>query len=149
MNDVKAFLTKIELYDAHITSLTQDIQSLQSMATKVTACMNQVAVSGSGSQDKLGDAVAKIVDLEGRIQKKVCKYTELKEKVIELIEKVEDPKQVMVLYKRYAEYKPWEEIACDLKCTFRNVCYIHGKALQAMEQVLKDEGVASEEVKEC
>lgn len=144
MKDVKALLRKIELYDTHINNLTQDIEALRTMATKITACMNQVVVSGSGNQDKLGDAVAKIIDLEGKIFKKVCVYTDLKEKVIELIEQVPDPDQVKVLHKRYAEYKQWEEIACEMKCTFRNVCYIHGKALQAVEEIWEGEGAENE-----
>ena len=146
MKDVKSYLRKIELYDTHINNLTQDIETLRSMTTKITACMNQVVVSGSGNQDKLGDAIAKIVDLEGRIYKKVGLYVDLKEKVIELIERVSDPDQVKVLHKRYAEYKQWEEIACEMKCTFRNVCYIHGKALQALEDIMKDEGVLNESI---
>lgn len=149
MNDVKAFLTKIEWYDTQIDNLTQDLQDAWAKATKVTACINLVSVSGSGNQDKLGNAVEVLEELEDKIQKKIFKYTILKEKSIELLEMVPDTNQVKVLHKRYAEYKPWEEIACDLKCTSRNVCNIHRKALQAMEQVLKDEGVASEEVKEC
>jgi DNA-directed RNA polymerase specialized sigma subunit len=44
---------------------------------------------------------------------------------------------VKVLHKRYFEYKPWEQIACEMGYSYRNVCYIHGKALQAFEALME------------
>lgn len=143
-NEEKKFLRRIELYDTQINDLTQEIETLRSMATKITACMNQVAVSGSGNQDKLGDAVAKIIDLEGKIYNKVCQFTNSKWKIIDAVGKLEDTDQVKVLHKRYSEYKPWDQIAVEMECTTRNVHNIHSKALQAVEGILKGNGVESE-----
>lgn len=142
MCDAKAYLRKIELLDAHINNKLSDLHQLRTMVTKITATISPVAVSGSGSQDKLGDAVAKIVDLQTDINKQIDEYVDLKREISAVLEKMDDPDQVKVLHKRYFEYKPWERIACEMKYSFRNVCYIHGKALQAVETILegKDKG---------
>ena len=113
------------------------------MVTKITATISPVAVSGTGSQDKLGDAVAKIVDLQEEINQKIDRYVDLKREISAVLEKLDDPDQVKVLHKRYFEYKQWERIACEMNYSFRNVCYIHGKALQAVEAILEG-GEASE-----
>ena len=140
MCDAKAFLMKIELLDAHINNRINDLHELRSLVTKITSTINQVCVSGSGNQDKLGDSVAKIVDLQDEINQKIDKFVDSKREVSAVLEKLQEPDHVKVLHKRYIEYKPWEQIACEMKYSYRNVCYIHGKALQAVEALLKDSG---------
>ena len=137
MCDAKSFLRKIELFDAHIDNRINDLHELKSLVTKITSTISQVCVSGSGNQDKLGDSVAKIVDLQDEINQKIDKYVDLKREVSTLLEQIEDPDQVKVLHKRYFEYKPWEQIACEMNYSYRNVCYIHGKALQAFEALME------------
>lgn len=137
MCDAKSFLRKIELLDAHINNRINDLHELKSLVTKITSTISQVCVSGSGNQDKLGDSVAKIVDLQDEINQKIDKYVDLKREVSTLLEQIEDPDQVKVLHKRYFEYKPWEQIACEMNYSYRNVCYIHGKALQAFEALME------------
>jgi DNA-directed RNA polymerase specialized sigma subunit len=135
--DAKAFLMKIELLDAHINNRINDLHELKSLVTKITATISQVSVSGSGNHDKIGDSVAKIVDLQDEINQKIDKYVDLKREISALLEKIQDPDQVKVLHKRYFEYKPWEQIACEMGYSYRNVCYIHGKALQAFEALME------------
>jgi DNA-directed RNA polymerase specialized sigma subunit len=136
--DAKAYLRKIELLDAHINNKLNDLFTLRTMVTKITATMSPVAVSGSGNQDKLGDAIAKIIDLQNEINQKIDMFVNSKREVSAVLEKLQDPDHVKVLHKRYIEYKPWEQIACEMCCTYRNVCYIHGKALQAVGALLED-----------
>ena len=140
MCDAKAYLRRIELLDAHINNKLNDLATLRTMVTKITATITPVAVSGSGNQDKLGDAIAKIVDLQDEINQKIDKFVDSKREVSAVLEKLQEPDHVKVLHKRYIEYKQWEQIACEMKYTYRNVCYIHGKALQAVEAILKDGG---------
>ena len=137
MCDAKAYLRKIELLDAHINNKLNDLHTLRTLVTKITATISPVCVSGSGNQDKLGDAVAKIVDLQDEINRKIDQYIDLKRDISAVLEQIQDPDQVKVLHKRYFEYSPWEKIACEMNYSFRNVCYIHGKALQAVEAILK------------
>jgi hypothetical protein len=137
VRDAKAYLRKIELLDAHINNKLSDLYTLRTMVTKITATISPVAVSGSGNQDKLGDAIAKIVDLQDAINRDIDKFVDAKREVSAVLEKLQDPDHVKVLHKRYIEYKPWEQIACEMCCTYRNVCYIHGKALQEVGALLE------------
>lgn len=140
MTDAKAFLRQIEVFDTHINNKLEEVAHLKDLATKITSSMKPDAGSGSGNSghDKIGDAVAKIVDLEREINKDIDAYIERKRKVSEIIKRVKDPDQLQVLYKRYIQYEHWEEIACEMHMTYRNVCYIHGRALQAVTELLKD-----------
>ena len=137
MCDAKAYLRSIELLDTHINNRINDLHELTSLATKITATISLVSVAGSGSQDKLGDSVAKIIDLQDEINRKIDKYIDLKREISSILEQLEDPDHVKVLHKRYFEYKPWEQIACEMNFSYRNICYIHGKALQAVEALME------------
>ena len=140
MCDAKAYLRKIELADVHINNKLEDLHKLRSMVTKITATISPVCVTGSGGQDKLGDAIAKIVDLQDEINRKIDRFVDLKREIESIIERIEDADQVAVLRKRYMEYKPWELIAVEVGCKYRNVCYIHSDALKAVEALLKGDG---------
>ena len=139
MCDAKTFLTQVKLYDTHINTKIEEMARLKGLATKITATLKQDVVSGGGNHDKVGDAVAKIVDLEREINAIIDAYVDLKRQVEEVIEKVTDPDQAAVLYRRYFLNERWEQIALDMNMTYRNVCYIHGKALQTVNKLLESE----------
>ena len=139
MNEVKAYLRRVEWYDAVINSKLEEVQALKDMTTKITSTLGGEIVSGTRGQDKLGNAVAKIIDLEAEIDQAIDDYIDLKKSVCSLIERVTDTDRHKVLHKRYVEFKPWEDIAEDMNMSLRNVYLIHGRALQDFEQLMKGE----------
>jgi DNA-directed RNA polymerase specialized sigma subunit len=136
MADAKAYLQQVKLYDTHINNKLEELARLKTLATQVTSSIKPVPAFGSGNSDKLGNIVAKIVDLESEINEAVDVYIDKQREISRMLEKLEDADQVAVLHKRYFEYMPWEQIACDMHMTYRNVCYIHGRALQEMERLV-------------
>lgn len=139
MGDAKEFLQQIKLHDARIDRNLEELDNLRAMTTKITATWKDDVVSGTGNQDKLGAAVAKIVDLQAEIDKDIDAYIDMKRKVWDLLNGIKNPEQLQILYKRYFKYEHWEQIACEMNMTYRNVCYIHGRALQAVSELLKGE----------
>lgn len=139
MGDAKAYLQQIKLHDARINRNLEELDNLRAMTTKITATWKDDVVSGTGNQDKLGAAVAKIVDLQTEIDKDIDAYIDMKRSVWDLLNRIENPDQLQILYKRYFKYEHWEQIACEMNMTYRNVCYIHGRALQAVSELLKGE----------
>lgn len=138
MTDAKRYLQQIRLYDSHINTKIEELHHLKTMVTKITPTLKQDVVSGGGSQDKLSDAVAKIVDLEAEIDREIDRYAEARTAVTGTIDKVRDSRLHSVLSKRYVEHKTWEQIACDMGVSYQWVCKLHGIALQAVEKILKN-----------
>ncbi len=147
MVDAKEFLSRVELIDMKINMKLDDLAQTKAMALKVTSTLKQDSVSSSGSHDKVGDAVAKIVDLERDIDRDIDAYIEFKREVSEVIDQLDNANQIEVLYKHYfgvwddKEERPYylslEEIAVEMHMSYRNVCYIHGDALKAVGEILK------------
>ena len=121
-----------------------DLLFLKELTTRITPSYKTEPVSGGGNSDKIGDAVSKMIDLEIEIAATIEAYIERKKKVGNIIEKIKNPDQAAVLYKRYFLYKSWEEIAREMCMSQRNVCYIHGRALQAVNEILKENAPKAE-----
>lgn len=136
-NEAQDYLLQVRKLDVNIDGKLEQVAHLKAMTTKITTTLKQDVVSGSGNQDKIGDAIAKIVDLEAEISKDIDALVDKKREICRVIESVKDPDQMEVLQKRYLLHEPLEQIALEMHCTYRNVCYIHGRALQAVMELLK------------
>lgn len=138
MMEPKKYLQQIRLYDSRINTKLEELHHLKEMVLRITPTLKDDVVSGGGgSQDKLADAVTKIVDLEEEVNRDIDRYVNAKQEISATLDKLTDPDQLQVLHMRYVQYKAWEQIACDMHMSYRNVCYIHGKGLQSVNQILK------------
>lgn len=138
MSNAKEYLQKMRMYDARIESKLLEVQQLKAMITKITPTLKEDVVTASGNKDKLGDAVAKIVDLESEINKDIDCYIELKREVKAKLEKLANPNYYKVLEKRYVQYYTFERIATEMHYSYRNITKLHGRALQAFARVIDD-----------
>lgn len=139
MIDAKRYLQQIRLYDSRIDIKCEELRRLEEMVLRITPTLKDDVSSSGGSQDKFADTMAKIVDLKAEINRDIDRFVDAKQKISGTLDKLSDPDQLKVLHKRYAQYKTWEQIACDMHMSYRNVCYIHGKALQAVNEIMKGE----------
>lgn len=137
MTDAKIYLKRIKLYDSIINEKIEEVDRLRSMLEKITPTLKSDVITGGGNQDKLADAVAKIVDLEAEINERIDYYCAIKRAVTKTLEALTNSDQYQVLMKRYVQFKTWEQIACEMNMTYRNVLYIHGKGLQAVNSILE------------
>lgn len=135
--DAKTFLQQVKLYDTHINCKLEEIARLKALSTKITTTYGKEVVSSSGNQDKLGDVVSKILDLEKEANAIIDTYINLKKEVDDVINEVSDPDEVAVLRKLYFLYEPWERIACEMHLSVRQTQRIHGNALITVNKILK------------
>ena len=135
-NPAQEFLRQVKLYDIHINNKLEEKARLKARALRITSSWGGEHVSGSGNQDNLGDAVSKIIDLEQEIDKAIDSFVNKKREVNAVLQKIQNPDQLDLLYKVYFQYETLEQVACEMNMSYRNACYIHGRALQAVEWIL-------------
>lgn len=136
----KEYLQQLERADAIIEQKMKEQADLEELFKCVRAIdygKDRVSSSGTGDAPFV-NPVLKIVMLEQEINAEIDKYVDLKRKITGEIQSLQDPQFIKVLFKRYVEYKGFDDIAKDLKCSERNVYTIHGQALKDFtEKVLK------------
>lgn len=134
----KDYLSKIGRCDDRINAMLEEVDNLYAMATKITPTLKQDVVSGGGNQDKIGDAVSRIVDLKAEINRRIDYYVDLKREANALLDQVENHLHYIVLYRRYMLGESFEQIASEINYTVRWTCSLHGRALEAFAIVLAD-----------
>lgn len=132
----KDYLQSIKKADMVVSALMRERDQLGDMRYRITQTLKPVMVSGGGAQGGFTDASDKMVDLENEIARKIAAYVDLKREAGVLLRLLENPQHYSVLHQHYVMYESFERIAVDMGYTYRNVCYLHGRALQAFQRVL-------------
>lgn len=138
MSEAKEYLEKIKWYDVLIDSKLEELANLNSLVRRITPVINTTGGGGTGNQDKLGDTIARIVDLQEEINMDVDMFVDRKREATKLLKRMENPLHYQILHKRYVLYKTFEQIAADTRYSYRNITHAHGRALQAFDKVLKE-----------
>ena len=139
MSEAKEYLEQIKWYDVLIDSKLEELTTLNSVVKRITPVMNTTGGgSATSNQDRLGDTIAKIVDLQEEINRDVDMFVDRKREAAKLLKKITQAEYFQVLHKRYVLYESFEKIATEMNYTYRGVCYVHGRALQAFDKVLRE-----------
>lgn len=133
----KEYLQQIRKADIMINYKQQQLDELRSLATSITSAMNPDKVQSSCVSDKVGDAVAKIVDLQNEINRDIDKLVDLKKEVMKVIDKL-DATSLELIYSRYFEFKTWEQIVCQMNYSCQWIWKLHGEALKKVSKLMKE-----------
>ena len=132
-------LQKILLDNAKIDTKIEELARLKSLATKVTAVMEGEVVSRTRNSDTMADTIAKIIEMQEQVNRLIDSYADRKMCLSKIIDGLNNPMQIRVLYGYYFAGKSFQRIADELGYSRRNICYIHGDALLAVENAMQKE----------
>lgn len=90
---------------------------------------------GHGGSDKVGVAVANIMEREQRVDDLSAAYTEKYKEVERVIGGLKDDTLEEVLELRYLRFLKWDEIAQQMNYTERHITRLHGIALQVLQKM--------------
>lgn len=133
--NAKEYLSQALWLDQRIDSKLQQLDSLRSLAIKVTTNFTQERVSGGNDvTSSVEKAIVKIVDLENEINEDIDELVDLKKDILQTINLLSDINYRLILEMRYISGKSWEEISEELNYSIRGIYKIHGKALKKIEE---------------
>lgn len=132
----KEYLQQIEILDELIDTKQVELFQLRRLATSVTVPADREAVQTSGTSDKVGNIVAKIVDLENTINEMIDEFIDKKLDCINIIDQIHDTLQHKVLHKHYVQYKTLVEIASEVGYSYQYILEIHKAALLKVEKIM-------------
>ena len=137
----KNYLMQIKNMDAKISTDLEELATLEALATKTTSVLGDERVQSSGSQQKMADAVTKIIAMKEKISGEIDRFVTFKKEARELIFGACDSDCISLLYKRYFLDKKWEEIAVEMNYTFKWVSGgLHQRALSQVQKALDERG---------
>ena len=135
----KEYLNKIRTMEAGINADIEEIESLTTLATKVTSVISDDRVQTSSNQQKIETYSVKIADLKSKIARELVEFLEYKKTVKKIIRESCSTDCVTLLHKRYFQYKKWEEIAVEMNYSYQWVSDgLHKKALKQVQKELDE-----------
>ena len=134
--NVKEYLSQAMWLDQTINSKIKHVESLRSLAMKVTTDTSRERVSGGPiDRSPMEKTIVKIVDLENEINAEIDRLVDLKTDILKSINRLKDPVCQLLLELRYVQGQSWEDVALALGYSERTIFSIHGRALKKFEDV--------------
>ncbi len=133
----KEYLQQLHKADVIIKQRIQEKVDLRARLSSIGSFdYSKECVQTSLPGDALyAEKIARLIDLENEIDRRIDRYDELKHKIIGQLHELNNTDQIKVLYKRYVLGENFEQIAVDLNFSIRNVYKIHGYALQEFQKI--------------
>ena len=135
--EVKDYLMRYREAVKRAAAASERINELRAMAERITP---KYGGSGSGQHlaaDKLGEAVARLVDASEKVCADVREMEETEQEIMRVINAVNDLSCRMLLYERYICGHTWEQIAVNMHYSYRGITKMHGRALLAAKECIE------------
>lgn len=137
----KEYLQQVGRLDEKIRQLEREIEALRAAEASLRSPWPDGLPRGTGIGDPVGREAARVADkirgLEERVMRKRGELFAKRLEVIETLGEMKDPTLNRLLWAKYVDGQTWEQIAVDLSYTYRHIINLHGKALEAMEEILE------------
>lgn len=144
--NAKDFLRQIRKIKAQIAYKTSLVEELRAKLTSISVPLDGDHVQLSHS-DKLAGTLSKIMALEEDINADIQQLTVAQKKIMEVVDQLDEP-YISLIYKRYFELKPWEQIAREMHYSVRWLTGyvnhqpgIHIRALNEVQRILDSQSL--------
>ena len=131
--DTKQYLGQISRLDRMIKNKMTELSQYKDLAYGLSAITNEERVQTTPEFDKMSGKIAKIIEMEQKIDNLIDEYVDKKNLIISQIDSMENETYYEILFARYIEKKTFEKIADEMNYSFRNTTRIHGRALREFE----------------
>lgn len=130
----KQYLGQIERLNRMIENKVIEVGQIRSMACNISAPIDKELVQSSSSYDKIGEKVARLVDLENETDELIKSFVEKRKHIISQIDSIDRKEYYLVLTYRYVQFMDFKEIFLKMGISERNMYYYYGQALKEFEK---------------
>ena len=135
--NAQEYLNQINMLDTKIRNKTAELETyrnnLYSMRTSTDYGMK---VQHSYDEDKITNLIGKITQAEDDINTMIDSLIEDKEKIINLIDRIDDADIYDVIHMRYVQYKTFSEIQKSKHYSDKWVYVLHRRGLKIIEKLI-------------
>ena len=129
------FLNKIRLLNILIENKKIELESLEALC-EYSPLNNSEKVQSSSKTDSSANRIINYVELKNELKNKIDELCKIKQEVIDVIDKVDDPRIIDLLYKRYVNCKSWQLISDETGLSRQWLWKLNGIALKKVQKIL-------------
>jgi DNA-directed RNA polymerase specialized sigma subunit len=130
--DAKSFLRQYIYASKEIDRKLEEIARLRELVTRINVASDNTRVQVS-PHDHVGDAIAKIVDMENEIDAQIDQLRTVKVKIEAALEAIDDKRLRLLLRYRYIDGLPFTVIGEKMSYSHRHIFRMFNFALQKIE----------------
>ncbi len=134
----KEYLSQARNLELKVRQLRQQAEEIKRLAQSVSSPSMSEKVQSSQTGGALEKSVERYLALAERAEFGALAFQELRLEIISRIGKLDRFEYIEVLTYRYIDYLRFEEIACKMNYSFRQVRRFHQRALESFEEKNKD-----------
>lgn len=133
----KDYLNQINRLNMLINNKLLEISQFKELSCSISAVKNDEKVMTTPNQDPIGTSIARLDEMERKLDDMIDDYIALKEKIKQQINKLPKEKHKIILYEKYIKFKSISEISKKMDMTDRGCKKAHKKALEEFEKINK------------
>lgn len=127
----KEYLRQLWNLDREIEIKYRELEELRAqVGIKAQPDPNENVGHSGNTSDPVSDIAVRIVQMEHRINRKIDRLINLKRKISDQIDGMENRNYRMILTCRYVLMQTWDDVSESVGYSIQNCYIIHGKALQ-------------------
>ena len=127
----KEYLRQLWQLDREIDIKYQELEHLRmSIGIRAQPDPNENVGHSGNTSDPVADAAVKIATMEQQLNRKIDKLINLRQKITEQIDGLDNRTYRNILTCRYVLMQTWADVAESIGYSEQNCYIIHGKALQ-------------------
>lgn len=134
-SEAQIYLEQADKLNAMIENKMAEKEQWRGVALGITARSDGERVQSSGSQQKMANAIDRVVDLEAEINALIDKLIDTKLEIVRTIEQL-NATEYDVLHKRYIQGMTFDEIGVAKRKSKSWATTVHGRALQNLNVIL-------------
>ena len=137
--NAKEYLSQITAFEKKLQEKKLNLEAIKQISCDISSprINNETHSSSSSKQCKLELYVNRIITLEDTIREDECILDGMRNKALELIDKVDNFTSQNILIMRYLNHMSWNDIADVLSFSNCQVYRLYAKAINEMDEVMK------------
>ena len=137
--EARAFLSRAGLLELQVQSKLMQLESLKSLACRVTAVYDAEPVTHSRNPAQMQDVIVRIMEVEEDLNRRIDTLVEMKLSIGLTIDRVQDSLLRLILEKKYLDFMTLDEIGAEIHYSSRWMRVLHHRALEEVQKVLDEQ----------
>ncbi|HPD89025.1 MAG TPA: hypothetical protein PLU75_06090 [Oscillospiraceae bacterium] len=134
----KRLLEQYRDIEAEIQRQKDEYNRVMTAATRITPVLNGMPRGGNG-EDRIGSAAERLVDIEKRIANEVRRLCRVRERLLRMVNSVEESRLRLILNLRYIDGIPLIKVADKVNYSYMQTRRLLYQALEKIKDVDGDE----------
>ena len=143
----------LQYWQARVTVRRLESQqaSIRDLLGNVTVDPSSEHVQTSRDPDQIGKLVAKLADIQDKLNEEKLKAMDLMDEIYRAINKLGDPDEQLILQMRYIKMLPWSKVEKELEKVQRYYCldWVMRKHRHALKEIERLTNCLSNSKNEC